>query len=239
MGLTAPLRVLSAGSTVRALRALAPACESRLGRALAIATDHGHNILARIKAGEDIADVLLLPTPMVDELAALGALAAPRLALGEVATSAVVCEGAAAPGVETMDGLGAAMSRASVVLLTTAPSGEHMMGVIERLGLTRQSARKLMRFDKSTQINDWLAKTHDLHALGFGPATEIVGVPGVTEGGLIAREAQMSLPYAAALTKAAQDDLAAQVLLDFLSGDEARAAFTATGMSVQRPSPAA
>ncbi|MBX9758863.1 MAG: substrate-binding domain-containing protein [Beijerinckiaceae bacterium] len=234
MGLIAPLRVLSAGSTVRALRALAPVCESRIGRALEIATDHGHNILARIRAGEDVADVLLLPAPMLDELAALGALAMRRLALGEVATSAVVCAGAPAPapGVETMDGLRAGLSKASVVLLTTAPSGEHMMSVIERLGLADEVASKLMRFDKSAQINEWLANARDLHALGFGPTTEIVGVTGVADGGLIAREAQMSLPYEAALTKTAADFAAGTAFLEFLSGDEARAAFVATGMSV-------
>ena len=239
MGLIAPLRVLSAGSTVRALRMLAPACESRIGCALAIATDHGHNILARMKAGEDVADVLLLPTAMIDELTALGALAAPRLALGEVATSAVVCEGAPAPGVETMEGLRAALSRASVILLTTAPSGEHMMGVIERLGLAPETARKLMRFDKSAQINDWLANVRDPRALGFGPTTEIVGAPGVAHGGLLANEAQMALPYCAALTTGAKDMPAGKAFLAFLGGDQARAAFTATGMTFQRPSPAA
>jgi molybdate transport system substrate-binding protein len=239
VGLSQPLRVLAAGSAIRALRMLAPACETAIGGALEIATDHGHNILARMSAGENIADVLLLPIAMIDELTAQGALAPPRLALGEVATSAVICEGAPAPGVETLDGLRAALARASVILLTTAPSGEHMLRVIERLGLTREALRKTMRFDKSVQINDWLASARDLHALGFGPTTEIVGAPGVSHGGLVAEEAQMVLPYGAASTQAARDMPAATAFLAFLGGDQARAAFIATGMTFQRPSPAA
>lgn len=239
MGLSAPLRVLGAGSTIRALRMLAPACETAIGGALEIATDHGHNILARMSAGEDIADVVLLPMAMIDELTALGALAAPRLALGDVATSAAICEGAPAPGVETIDGLRAALARASVILLTTAPSGEHMLRVIDRLGLTHEAQGRIMRFDKSVQINDWLANTRDPRALGFGPTTEIVGAPGVIHGGLIADEAQMVLPYGASLTQGAKERPTAKAFFAFLAGDRARAAFIATGMSFQRPSPAA
>jgi molybdate transport system substrate-binding protein len=234
LGLIAPLRILSAGSTVRGVRALQGALKARLQCPLEIETDHGHNIIMRMGIGmgfgEPPADAVLLPRDMIDALIYAGRLASRVVDVGEVATSAVVCAGAQAPDVSTMDALREAVLRASRVLLTTAPSGKHMGHAIEALGIAREAAPKIQRFDKSSQINEWLAREQDRGALGFGPTTEIVGVEGVIHAGLIAREAQMVLPYAAAITTYVADDPAAQEFLDFLQTEQARAAFAQTGV---------
>jgi molybdate transport system substrate-binding protein len=181
--------------------------------------------------GEPPADAVLLPRDMIDALVFAGRLAPRVVDLGAVATSAVVRAGAPTPDVSTMAALRDALARASRILLTTAPSGKHMTRVIDALGLANESAPKVQRFDKSSDINDWLARHRDEHALGFGPTTEIVGVDGVAHAGFIPREAQMVLPYAAAITLDAMYDPAAQALLDCLQTDEARAAFKATGVT--------
>ena len=235
MGLTAPLRILSAGSTVRGVRAVKETLEQRIGCPVEIETDHAHNIIMSMGMGmglgAPVADAVLLPRDMIDALIFADKLAARIVDLGEVATGAVVCAGASAPDVSTMDALREAVLRASRVLLTTAPSGKHITHAIEALGVAVEVAPKIQRFDRSSEINAWLAREKDMGALGFGPTTEIVGVEGVTHAGLIAREAQMVLPYAAAITRDAAYDPAAQALLDFLGSDEARESFVATGMS--------
>ncbi|MDP2356274.1 MAG: substrate-binding domain-containing protein [Beijerinckiaceae bacterium] len=219
---------------MRGVRALQGSLEARLQRPLEIETDHGHNIIMRMGMGmgfgEPPADAVLLPRDMIDALVFAGRLAPRVVDIGEVATSAVVCAGAAAPDVSTMDALREALVRASCVLLTTAPSGKHMGHAIEALGVAQEVAPKIQRFDRSSQINDWLAREKNMGALGFGPATEIVGVEGVTHAGFIAREAQMVLPYAAAITDYVAHDPAAQQFLDFLKTDEAREAFAETGV---------
>ncbi len=234
MGLSAPLRILSAGSTVRGLRALKDALEQRMGCPVEIETDHAHNIIMSMGMGmgfgAPVADAVLLPRDMIDALIFADKLGPRVVDLGEVATSAVVCAGAPAPDVSSMDALRAAVLRASRVLLTTAPSGKHMTHAIEALGVAAEIAPKIQRFDKSSEINAWLAQEKDMGALGFGPTTEIVGVEGVTHAGLIAQEAQMVLPYAAAITPNVAYDTAAQAFLDFLGTDEAREAFAATGV---------
>lgn len=235
MGLSAPLRILSAGSTVRGLRALAPSMEARIGAPASIATDHGHNIAAAMRAGDAQADAVLLPRAMIDALVAAGRLSPRVVDLGAVATSAVVCEGAPAPDVSTMAALRDALLAASRVLLTTAPSGEHMTRVIGALGVADAIGAKILRFDRSSDINAWLARERDAQALGFGPTTEIAGVAGVAHAGLVAPQAQMILPYAAALTPAAEKRPAAQAFLAFLAGGDARAAFEATGVTFAGP----
>jgi len=239
VGLSAPIHVLSAGSTVRGLRTLAPALANIIGRPVLVATDHGHNIAAAARAGRLDAHALLLPRAMIDDLIAAGALAGPRTDLGAVATSAVVAQGAPEPAVGTMEGLRHALVRARRVLITTAPSGVHMTVVIGALGLRGEVEGKLIRFDKSADINAWLAREGDAEALGFGPTTEIVGADGVAHGGLLADEAQMVLPYAAAATAPAFGDPDVRTLLAALTSADARAAFEATGMSYAAPSPAA
>lgn len=220
---------------MRGLRALEGAVEPRIFCPVEIATDHGHNIVVSMGMaaglGDAPADAVLLPRDMIDALVGVGRLSPRTVDLGAVATSAVVCEGVSPPDVSMMEALRAALVGASRVLLTTAPSGKHMMRVIEGLGLAGQLRAKIMRFDKSSEINAWLAREQDAGALGFGPTTEIVGVDGVTHAGLVAREAQMVLPYAAAITPQVTYDFAAQAFLDFLATDEARAAFAATGVT--------
>ena len=109
MGLIAPLRILSAGSTVRGVRALQAALEARLNCPLEIETDHGHNIIMRMGMGlgEPPADAVLLPRDMIDALIFAGRLAPRVVDLGEVATSAVVWAGGAAmtlPGLKIPSG---------------------------------------------------------------------------------------------------------------------------------------
>jgi molybdate transport system substrate-binding protein len=236
VGLNAPLRILSAGSTVRGLRMLQAALEDRIGCPVEIKTDHAHHIIMTMGMGmgfaSPVADAVLLPRDMIDALIFADRLAPRVVDLGEVATSAVVCEGAPAPDVSTMDALRKAVLCASCVLLTTAPSGKHMTHAIEALGVAAEVLPKIRRFDRSSDINAWLVQERDMGALGFSPTTEIAGVPGVTHAGLIAPEAQMVLPYAAAVTRDVAYDAAAQDFLDFLGGDEARAAFAATGVSL-------
>lgn len=228
------LRVLSAGSTVRALRALGPA----LGP-VEIATDHGHNIVVAMDRDDPPADIVLLPRDMIDALVAKGRLAAGTIALGAVATSGVVCEGAPPPDIAAMDALRAALLGASRVLLTTAPSGQHMTRVIGRLGIATEVAGKVLRFDKSSDLNAWLLRERDPRALGFGPTTEIAGVAGVTNAGLVATEAQMVLPYAAGVIPSRANEPAAQAFLKFATSREARAAFETTGMTYASASPSA
>ena len=220
---------------MRGVRALKDDLEQRIGCPVEIETDHAHNIIMSMGVGlgfgAPVADAVLLPRDMIDALIFADKLGPRVVDLGEVATSAVVCAGAPAPDFSTMDALREAVLRASCVLLTTAPSGKHMTHAINALGVAAEVTPKIKRFDKSSEINAWLAREKDMGALGFGPTTEIVGAEGVAHVGLIAREAQMVLPYAAAITRDPAYDPAAQALLDFLGTNEAREAFASTGMS--------
>jgi molybdate transport system substrate-binding protein len=170
---------------------------------------------------------------MIEALTRAGLLDARRVGLGAVATSAVVAADAALPDVGSLAGLKQELRRAEAILITTAPSGLHMASVFERLDVADEIAHKILRFDRSADVNEWLRRHSRRAAIGFGPTTEIVGALGVQHGGLIAQGAQMILSYAAALAPAAAQTTCGGAFLDFLESDAARAAFAQSGV-IQR-----
>jgi molybdate transport system substrate-binding protein len=227
------LRVLSAGSTLHGLKACAAAAEHAAGVPLAIATDHGHAIRAALLRGDAAADVALLPADMVDALAAQDLLLAP-VALGTVVIGGAARAGATAPAIGTMAALRAALVAADAVLLTHAPTGDHLMRVIAELGLAADVAAKLTRFPTSQKLLAQLATRGD-SALGFSPETEIRAGTGVSYIGDVPVQIQVALPYAAAMVRATGQAEPARRLLQFLATAPARAVFSASGV---RPPPA-
>ncbi len=112
---------------------------------------------------------------MVTALAAAGLVATePVVRLGHVSIGCAVPAAAQVPDISTMDKLSTALLSAGSILLTHAPTGDHLLGVIERLGLIEAVASKLRRFDTATQLAAYLA-TSDTDTIGFAPETEILG----------------------------------------------------------------
>jgi hypothetical protein len=137
--------------------------------------------------------------------------------------------------VSTVAGLRNALLAADAVLLTRAPTGDHLMQAIARLGLAEAIADQLRRFDTSTLLNRHLADRADTAALGFGPVTEIKSWhgKGVVYAGAILDEVQVVLSYGAAVLRRTQEREQAHALLAllaFLATSVAREQFLASGV---------
>lgn len=227
-----PLKVLSAGSTVYGLRPCAELFARDTAIPVEVATDHGHNIHRAALRGEADADLVALPTDMIASLASTGrADNSSVIAIGTVRIAAAVRQGAPRPDVSTMDALRRTLVAADAVLLTLAPTGDHLMGVIARLGLADAVAAKLERFETSTLLNRRLAATAGITAIGFGPMTEIQAWRGrgVAVAGAIPEEIQVVLPYSAAMLAGARA-AHARALLAFLATPPARRHFLDSGV---------
>jgi molybdate transport system substrate-binding protein len=131
-----------------------------------------------------------------------------------------------------MAALRQALVAADSVLLTLAPTGDHLMQVIARLGLTETIAGRLQRFATSALLNRYLVESAAPNAIGFGPATEIKSWrdKGVAYAGAIPDEIQVVLPYSAAMLTRTQAPEQARALLDFLTTAEARRHFLVSGV---------
>lgn len=227
------LKVLSAGSTLYGLKPAAEAFGRDAGIAVQVATDHGHNIRKFALDGSADADVVLVPTEWASELVAAGRADKDTLVnIGAVRIGAAVRDDAAKPDVANMDALRRAIVATQSLLLTNAPTGDHLMKVIERLGLKDTVAPKLKRFDTATLLNKHLVDNPGAGALGFGPTTEILAWrgKGVALAGTVPDEIQIVLPYQAALLTrtAARED--ARRFLAFLATNPARKHFQDSGV---------
>jgi molybdate transport system substrate-binding protein len=125
-----------------------------------------------------------------------------------------------------------ALLPADAVLLTLAPTGDHLMRVSGQLGLADAIAGKLARFETSTLLNRHLVKNTGTGAAGFGPATEIHAWrgKGVAYAGAIPDEVQVVLPYATTMLLRTQAREAVRALLAFLATPAARQHFRVSGM---------
>jgi molybdate transport system substrate-binding protein len=227
------VKVLSAGSTLHGLRPCAEIFARDSGILVDVATDHGHSIHHAVLRGEADADVMVLPSDMIAALiAAALADAETVIAIGSVCIGAAVRTDAPPSDVSTMTALRQALTAADAVLLTLAPTGDHLMQVIARLGLTDTIAGKLQRFATSALLNRHLVESADPGVIGFGPATEIKSWrdKGVAYAGAIPDEVQVVLPYSAAMLTRTQAPEQARALLDFLTTAEARRHFLVSGV---------
>jgi molybdate transport system substrate-binding protein len=226
------IKVLSAGSTLHGLRPCAEIFARDSGTQVDVATDHGHSIRHAALRGEADADVVVLPSEMAAGLVAAGlADAGMMIVIGSVRIGAAVRADAPRLDISTMAVLRQALTAADAVLLTLAPTGDHLMQVIARLGLTEMVAGKLQRFATSALLNSHLVDSAGLGAIGFGPATKIKSWrdKGVAYAGAIPDEVQVVLPYSAAVLTRTQAPGQARALLRFLATAEARRHFIASG----------
>jgi molybdate transport system substrate-binding protein len=227
------VKVLSAGSTLHGLRPCAEIFARNSGVPAHVTTDHGHSIHHAALRGEADADVVVLPSDLIAALIAADlADAETAIAIGNVRIGAAVRADAPRPVVSTMAALRQALVAADSVLLTLAPTGDHLMQVIARLGLTETIAGRLQRFATSALLNRYLVESAAPNAIGFGPATEIKSWrdKGVAYAGAIPDEIQVVLPYSAAVLTRTQAREQARALITFLATAEARRHFLASGV---------
>lgn len=227
------LKVLSAGSTLYGMRPAAETFTRGAGIAVAVSTDHGHNIEKFSLAGTADADVVVIPTPMMNKLVAAGrADKATLVNIGAVRIGAAVHDKAPRPDVTQIDSLRAAVLAAREVLLTNAPTGDHLAQVFARWGIENDVKPKTKRFDTATLLNKYISENPQAGALGFGPTTEILTWrgKGVTMAGNLPDAIQIVLPYQAGLLTGTRSGDAARKLLAFLATAPARKHFHDSGV---------
>jgi molybdate transport system substrate-binding protein len=227
------LKVLSAGSTLYGMRPAAETFTRDAGVPVAVATDHGHNIEKFALSGTADADVVVIPTPMMNKLlAAERADKGSLVDIGAVRIGAAIHDKAARPDVTRMESLRAAVLAAREVLLTNAPTGQHLAQVFARMGIENDVKPKTKRFDTATLLNKYIAEHPDAGALGFGPTTEILTwrSKGVTMASNLPDTIQVVLPYQAGMLSRTLSGGSARQLLTFLATPPARKHFHDSGV---------
>jgi molybdate transport system substrate-binding protein len=210
----AEIHVMSGGAPKEVFALLTPKFEQQTGNKEKLTYAVISELREKLRAGAT-ADVLVLPTPVLESLAKDGKVRADsRATFGTVGISVVVKEGAPQPDISTKAKFRDAMLAARAVAHATpgkTPSGTHMGKVMEQLGIADAMAKKVIlkpALDGGAQL-----VAEGQADIGIYPASEVAGVKGLTIVGPLPAEINLETIYGAAVTA---DSVAPDVAFAFV-----------------------
>ncbi len=221
---------MSGGAPKEVFALLTPKFEAQTGNKVKFTYAVITALRDKLAAGEN-ADVLVLPVPVLDELAKDGKVRADaRGTFGIVGTSVAVKEGARPPDISTKEKFRDAMLAARSVVHATpgkTPSGSHMGKVMEQLGIADAMARKIIHkpaLDGGVQLV--AAGEADI---GIYPASEIAGVKGITVVGPLPAGIEFNIVYGGAASTGSAVPEAAAAFVKFMAAAENRGVWKNAG----------
>ena len=224
------LKVLSGGAPQGAFLSLAPEFERQSGHRLDFTFAVLSLLRERIAAGET-ADVLIMPTPMLDGYEQTGvAQAAHRAVLGLVSINAVVRTGTAMPDLSTPETVKQAMLASRSIALSApgvTPSGTHMAKVIEQLAIAEAMKDRIIH-RPALEGGVQLVASGEAD-IGFYPKSEVVNIEGLTLAGPLPAAIQLTTIYGAAITAASDMPEAAAAFVAFVNDPKNRGIWTHAG----------
>jgi molybdate transport system substrate-binding protein len=227
----AEIKVLTAGAFKLVVLALVPDFEKQTGDKVTVDNDTAGVLKKRIAGGEAF-DVAVITPAVVDELTAMGKIAAgSRVNLASVGVGVMVKAGAPKLDVSTIEAfkraLLAAKSVAYIDPVSGGSSGIYIDSMLVRLGIADQ-VRPKAKLKKGGHVADLIVSGEA--ELGLHQISEIVPVKGVELVGPLPKEIQNTTIYAAGLSAAAQNKDAAAALIKAFSGPAAAAVLKSKGM---------
>jgi molybdate transport system substrate-binding protein len=198
----AEIHVMSGGAPKEVFALLTPKFEEQTGNKVEFTYAVITELREKLAAGAT-ADVLVLPTPVLDSLAKDGKVrgADSRAIFGTVGISVVVKEGAPRPDISSKEKFRDAMLAARSVVLATpgkTPSGTHMGKVMEQLGIADAMAKKVI-FKPALDGGVQLVAAGEAE-IGIYPASEVAGIKGLTVVGSLPADINLEIVYGAAAT---------------------------------------
>jgi molybdate transport system substrate-binding protein len=226
----AEIHVMSGGAPKEVFALLAPRFEQQTGNKVELTYAVITELREKISAGAT-ADVLVLPTPVLDSLAKDGKVRADSRAIfGTVGISVVVKKGAPRPDISSKEKFREAMLAARSVVQATpgkTPSGTHMGEVMEQLGIADAMAKKVI-FKPALDGGVQLVVTGQAE-IGIYPASEVAGVKGLTVVGPLPTDIDLEIVYGAAVTTNPASPNAASAFVKFMAAPKSRSVWKEAG----------
>ena len=229
----AEILVMSGGAPKDVLLTLVPQFEKITGHR--VTTQHSliSALRQKILAGES-ADVLLMPTSALDNLATMQKILPDhRAAYGILKLVAIVKDGAPRPDISSVEAFRRALMEAPSVVYSTpasTPSGAHMASTVSQLGISDIVERKVTYRPALEGGVSMVAEGRA--AIGIYPASEVVHVDGITLLGPLPEPLQLTLIYGGAVAATSKAPEAARELIRFLGTPQNRAVWRHEGFEI-------
>lgn len=226
--LAADIRVLAAGATKEIVVDLIPSFEQASGNKITTTWTGSAGIKQRMSAGEAY-DVVIVGAPVIDAFIKQGSMVAgSRVDLMKSAMGVAVRAGKPKPDIGSLDGLKASLLGVSTIGYSTGPSGDHLIQLLERMGITDQIKPKLRQVPTGGRIGTTIA--HGEVEIGFQQASELIHEPGVDYVGPLPAGLQLITVYSAGIHSGANEAEAGRAFIKHLTGPAAPPIIRAHGM---------
>jgi molybdate transport system substrate-binding protein len=189
-------------------------------------------LLRDVIASGKPADLLITSSPLMAELEKTGKLPpGSRTNLGSVGIGVVIREGAATPGFSTPEAFRKMLLDARSVA-HTAPelggtSSVHLLGLLKKLGIHDEVARKAVHREGGIQVSRAVASGDA--EIGITLISEIIPVKGARFAGPLPEAYQLWTVYASAIPAASTQPAAARAFVNALTSPAMAARWTAGG----------
>jgi molybdate transport system substrate-binding protein len=211
------IKVMSGGAPKEVFGRLTPAFAAASGHTVAYSFAVMSALRDRIAGGET-ADVLVMPTDILDAYEASGTVRAQgRGVLGLVSVNAVVRTGAPMPDLSSVDAVKQAMLASRAIVFATpgaTPSGTHMGKLIEQLGIAAALEGKIIHRPALEGGVQLVARGEA--EIGFYPNSEVIDTDGLTLAGPLPAAIQLTTIYGAAVTTASAAPEAGEAFIAFM-----------------------
>ena len=226
----ATIRIMSGGAPKEIFLQLTPQFERQSGHKV----DFVFAVMSALRdqlAGGETADVLVMPTNILDGFQQSGVVRAQgRAILGLVSISAVVRSGAPKPDLSTTEKVKQAILNSRAITHATpgeTPSGTHMGKLIEKLGIA--DAMKGKVFHRSALRGGVELVTSGEAEIGFYPKSEVINTEGLAVAGPLPADIQLTTIYGVAVTAGSAAPDAAAAFIGFMADPAHRAAWAHAG----------
>jgi molybdate transport system substrate-binding protein len=226
--MTHQLTGISSMATRQVLAELAGLYEQRTGTQVAIRSMGGVEAARLVRAGEPT-DVVILASNVMENLEAEGHVApGSRMGFARSGMAMAVPSGARQPRIDDEDGVKEGILAARKVCYSTGPSGDHLLQLIDRWGISGSIAGRLIQAPPGVPVGTMLARGDA--DLGFQQLSELLHVPGIEVVGPLPSDIQAVTVFTAGVSKVSYQSNQARALLAFLTSPEAEAAKGQQGM---------
>ena len=222
------LKVLSGNGARNAVAALAANFEKATGHTVTIDFAVNPQVQARIEKGEGF-DVAVLNPPVLDALIKQGRIVrGTRAVLGRAGIGVGMRAGAPKPDISTVDAFRRTLLAAQgVAYPQEGASGRYFLTVVEKLGIMPELKPRLRPMPGDYNVEIVADGGAELVVV---VASRISGVKGVQLVGLIPRELQTWIGFAAGVSAKSAHPDAARALVRFLTGPAAEPTLRAAGI---------
>lgn len=214
-------------ATRRLLADLAGRFEAESSDRVVLEAVGGVDAAARVRAGDERCDVVVLGGAAIDELIARGHLVGPRIDVATSAIAVAVRAGGVRPDVSTVEHVRRALVDARAVAYSTGPSGVYLSRLFATWDPSGALASRLVLAPPGVPVATLLARGDA--DLGFQQLSELIGADGIDVVGLLPDAVQMVTTFSGAVSRASTQPDRARALLTFLA-DAAPAVKRAHGM---------